>query len=394
METAKVKNKKMMSLAILFISALEMGGMGLMPSLAAIQADFPEVPTTVIQTMANWPGFAMLLGCAISTMLATKVSKKVLCQIGVAFSASIGLLGFFFNSSIFELFAWQTVLGLGFGLLMPTSNGIIAEQYAEEERAKLMGIQDLFTNGGGIYLTYVGGALAAVNWHMNYLAYLIGVIPLVLGCIYLPNDKPTVATNASKEHFSVAPKTWLYGVLIFVFINTYNVFGNNISFVIEERGIGTAAVSGTAMSMFLVGGMLGGVLFGPAESKLHDYTICLSFIVIPIGLLMIYFTNSILVVYLAAIIAGLSIGFAMPLALLGATNCNTVAAATMGCAVVHVAGQLGTVCSPWTYTPAASLFSDSASFRYLFGSIVSLVLCVLIAIAITVVNKAIAKKAA
>lgn len=394
METAKVKNKKMMSLAILFVSALQMGGMGLMPSLAAIQADFPEVPTTVIQTMANWPGFAMLLGCAISTMLATKVSKKVLCQIGVACSTSIGLLGFFFNSSIFELFAWQTVLGLGFGLLMPTSSGIIAEQYAEEERAKLIGTQNLFANGGGIYLTYVGGALAAVNWHMNYLAYLIGLIPLVLGCIYLPNDKPTVAGNAPKEQFKVAPKTWFYGVLIFVFINTYNVFSNNISFVIQERGIGSAAVAGTAMSLFLVGGMLGGLMFGPAEGKLHDYTICLSFIALSVGLLMIYFTGSIIVVYIAAVIAGLSIGFAMPLSLLGATNCNTVAAATVACAIVQAAGQLGTVCSPWTYTPAAALFSDSVSFRYLFAAIVSIILCVLVAIAITVVNKNIAKKAA
>ena len=306
-----VKNKKMMTLAILFVSALEMGGMGLMPSLAAIQADFPNVPTTVVQTMANWPGFAMLFGCAVSTLLATKVSKKVLCQIGVACSASIGLLGYFFNSSIFELFAWQTVLGLGFGLLMPTSNGIIAERYDEAERGKLMGIQDLFTNGGGIYLTYVGGALAAINWHMNYLAYLIGVIPLVLGCIYLPDDLPTAKENAPKEHFKVAPKTWMYGILIFIFINTYNVFGNNISFVVEERGIGSPAVAGTAMSMFLVGGMLGGLLFGPAEKKLHDYTICLSFIVIPVGLLMIYFLPSVFVVYVAAIIAGLSIGFAI-----------------------------------------------------------------------------------
>lgn len=391
---AKTSNKKMMTLAILFISALEMGGMGLMPSLASIQADFPDVPTTVIQTMANWPGFAMLLGCAVSTMLATKVSKKVLCQIGVACSASIGLLGFFFNSSIFELFAWQTVLGLGFGLLMPTSNGIIAEQYDESERGKLMGIQDLFTNGGGIYLTYVGGALAAINWHMNYLAYLIGVIPLVLGCIFLPHDVPVVKTSAPKEHFKVAPKTWMYGILIFIFINTYNVFGNNISFVIAERGIGSPAIAGTAMSMYLVGGMLSGLMFGPLEKKLHDYTICLSFLVIPAGLLLIYFFPSVAVVYVAAVIAGLSIGFAMPTTLLGATNCNTVAAATAGCAVVHVAGQLGTVCSPWTYTPAASLFNDTASFRFLFGSIVSLILCVIVALVITVVNKSLNKEKA
>lgn len=80
MENAKVSNKKLMSLAILFVSALEMGGMGLQPALADIAAAFPDIPTVWMQEMSNWPGFAMLLGCALSTLLATKVSKKALCQ--------------------------------------------------------------------------------------------------------------------------------------------------------------------------------------------------------------------------------------------------------------------------------------------------------------------------
>lgn len=164
MENAKVSNKKLMSLAILFVSALEMGGMGLQPALADIAAAFPDIPTVWMQEMSNWPGFAMLLGCALSTLLATKVSKKVLCQIGVGFVVAYAVLGFTLHTSFIQLMMWQTILGLGFGFLMPTSNGIIAENYAEDERGKLMGIQDLFTNGGGMYLTLIGGVLAAKAW--------------------------------------------------------------------------------------------------------------------------------------------------------------------------------------------------------------------------------------
>ena len=43
MENAKVSNKRLMSLAILFVSALEMGGMGLQPALADIAAAFPDL---------------------------------------------------------------------------------------------------------------------------------------------------------------------------------------------------------------------------------------------------------------------------------------------------------------------------------------------------------------
>ena len=76
--TGKVKSRAMMTLSILFISALEMGGMGLQPALAAIQQSFPDVPATVIQTMSNFPGFEMLIGCVISTLLSTRFINKVI----------------------------------------------------------------------------------------------------------------------------------------------------------------------------------------------------------------------------------------------------------------------------------------------------------------------------
>ena len=238
MENSKVKNRSMMTLAILFVSALEMGGMGLQPALADIAKAFPNVPTVWMQEMSNWPGFAMLLGCAISTLLATKISKKVLCQFGVALVVAYAVCGYLFHNSFLELMLWQTLLGLGFGFLMPTSNGIIAENYDEEGRSKIMGIQDLFTNGGGMYLTLVGGLLAARAWHNTYLAFLYALIPLVLGCIYFPADKPAKA-NGEKSHLKIAPITWLIGVIIFVFINSYGVMGANISFIITERGLGS-----------------------------------------------------------------------------------------------------------------------------------------------------------
>ena len=294
MENAKVSNKKLMSLAILFVSALEMGGMGLQPALADIAAAFPDIPTVWMQEMSNWPGFAMLLGCALSTLLATKVSKKALCQIGVGFVVAYAVLGFTLHSSFIQLMMWQTILGLGFGFLMPTSNGIIAENYAEDERGKLMGIQDLFTNGGGMYLTLIGGVLAAKAWNYTYLAFLYALIPLVLGCIYFPADKPAKASG-EKSHLKIAPITWLFGAIIFVFINSYGVMGANISFIITERGMGTAALTGTAMAIFLVGGMFGGLIFSPFEKKLREYVLCCGFIALVIGFLIIYFAQSLVI---------------------------------------------------------------------------------------------------
>lgn len=270
---------------------------------------------------------------------------------------------------------------------MPTSNGIIAENYAEDERGKLMGIQDLFTNGGGMYLTLIGGVLAAKAWNYTYLAFLYALIPLVLGCIYFPADKPAKASG-EKSHLKIAPITWLFGAIIFVFINSYGVMGANISFIITERGMGTAALTGTAMAIFLVGGMFGGLIFNPFEKKLREYVLCCGFIALVIGFLIIYFAQSLVILFIGAFVVGTSIGFEMPGTLLYATNYNTVEASTAGCAVIHMAGQLGTVCSALFYTPVAGLIKpNDTSFRFLFAACVCTALALLIALAVSITKK-------
>lgn len=42
-----MKSKKGLTITILFVSMLQMGGMGLAPSLASIAADMPEVPVSI-----------------------------------------------------------------------------------------------------------------------------------------------------------------------------------------------------------------------------------------------------------------------------------------------------------------------------------------------------------
>ena len=56
-----------------------------------------------------------------------------------------------------------------------------------------------------------------------------------------------------------------------------------------------------------------------------------------------------------------------------------------------MAGQIGTVLSAVIYTSAASIFSDAADFRFLFAAICCAVLCVLVAIVMTIANRSKAK---
>ena len=132
----------------------------------------------------------------------------------------------------------------------------------------------------------------------------------------------------------------------------------------------------------------GGLIFNPFEKKLHEYVLCCGFIALVIGFMIIYFAQSLVVLFIGAFIVGTSIGFEMPGTLLYATNYNTVEASTAGCAIIHMAGQLGTVCSALFYTPVAGLIKpNDTSFRFLFAACVCTALALLVALAVSITKK-------
>lgn len=73
------KNKTALRWTILAIALLQMGGMGLAPSLAAISADMPDVPVSIVQTITSFPAFVMIFVAMIVMKLSQKISKKQSC---------------------------------------------------------------------------------------------------------------------------------------------------------------------------------------------------------------------------------------------------------------------------------------------------------------------------
>lgn len=70
-----MKSKKGLTITILFVSMLQMGGMGLAPSLASIAADMPEVPVSIVQTLTSFPSFVMIFVCLIANKVIEYVGK-------------------------------------------------------------------------------------------------------------------------------------------------------------------------------------------------------------------------------------------------------------------------------------------------------------------------------
>ena len=109
-----MKSKKGLTITILFVSMLQMGGMGLAPSLASIAADMPEVPVSIVQTLTSFPSFVMIFVCLIANKVIEYVGKKRVLLTGAIAISAVGILGYLFNSSIVLLYCWAGLLGVGF----------------------------------------------------------------------------------------------------------------------------------------------------------------------------------------------------------------------------------------------------------------------------------------
>ena len=275
----KKLNKTALKWTILAIALLQMGGMGLSPSLAAISADMPEVPVSIVQTITSFPSFVMIFVCIAAIKLSEKFGKKRVLLFGEVSILAAGILGYLLHSSIVELYIWAALLGIGFGTILPTCSGILAENYDERERGGIMGIQSVFTNIGAMYLTYVGGALAVIKWNLNYLVYLIALLPLVMGILFIPADRGVSgAQSAAGETKKVrvgdlSRATWVYGAFTFLFMICYGVHSANIAFFVTEKNLGTAATVGTIMALCTIGGMAGGATFKYVNKVFDTYTL-------------------------------------------------------------------------------------------------------------------------
>ena len=391
----KKLNKTALKWTILAIALLQMGGMGLSPSLAAISADMPEVPVSIVQTITSFPSFVMIFVCIAAIKLSEKFGKKRVLLFGEVSILAAGILGYLLHSSIVELYIWAALLGIGFGTILPTCSGILAENYDERERGGIMGIQSVFTNIGAMYLTYVGGALAVIKWNLNYLVYLIALLPLVMGILFIPADRGVSgAQSAAGETKKVrvgdlSRATWVYGAFTFLFMICYGVHSANIAFFVTEKNLGTAATVGTIMALCTIGGMAGGATFKYVNKVFDTYTFSISYVLLILGFVLTIAANSLVMVLIGAVIVGMSISWTIPQTMLSLTNSNEVEATTMACSVGHIGGQIGTFCSSLVMTSITGLFSSSTTFRYVFTAVV----CAVLAVVEAVIIKAMRSKA-
>lgn len=125
---------------------------------------------------------AILSLSLLTGVFSSHVSRKKLIHAGIVLYIIGGFGGGLANSIPF-LLTMRAVLGIGVGILMPLSTGIIADFYTGDEKMKTMGFSSAATNLGAIITTLLAGILASYHWRASFYIYLLGIPVFLSFCL-------------------------------------------------------------------------------------------------------------------------------------------------------------------------------------------------------------------
>jgi MFS family permease len=346
---------------------------------------FPDKSLSAIQTAMSLPSLLSVVTGILSAVLvgAGIASKKTLTVIGVMLVALVGVLAPIFHTQFWQIIAFSVMIGLGMGLLIPTSQSIMMDNFDEKERQLISGFQFSFINLGGIIMSVLGGLMITLVWYGGYLLCLLLVPIAILAIIVLPKERryqtphdtssPNAPVKAGRSKLPVAVA--YYAAALFLFSLMYNVSAGNLSTHLAVNGLGNSATTGIATAVLMAGGVVSGTFFNKLSVKLDDHMIPLAFFILFLGYTLLnLFTSSLVLVLISVFVAGTAVCLCMPQCVFSVSKVvdptNSAMASTI---IASVAPGFGGFLSPVVFTNLTQwLGGSSTQFRFQFVGFIAL----------------------
>ena len=313
---ASSMNKLLLAITVLSVGLQDIAAGAISPAIYSICLAFPNVSTSTIQLVVTLPTLSICFVAPLYGWLSNKIQPRKLIILGLTLFVVAGCLPVCLNS-LPAIMVCRALLGVGTGITMPAALSIIPVFYSGKVRDKFIGFNQGIGSLGCIFMQAIGGFFADVNWHFSFLAYGVGIVSWILVVLFLP-DIPMDKLNAGVEkgeHVSIWKRVspGLYGLtavfvvcMVFVCMPT-----TNLDLMIQGRGIGTAASTGLALSVYTVGSFIGSVAFGYVKKVLKIYTFTVAYVLCGIGFVLLSLSGSMAAVFGSMIVAGLGMGCLM-----------------------------------------------------------------------------------
>ena len=369
------------------VSALtSLPGLAVSPILGELSTIFPHATELDIQMLTSLPSLLIIPFVLLAGKLAEKRDFIRLLRVGLWLFAASGVL-YLFSSRMWQLMAVSALLGIGAGLIIPLSTGLISRYFTGEYRVRQFGYSSAITNMTLVVATAVTGYLAEVHWRLPFAVYLLPLISLVLSA-YLEKDTASVTIKQAAAIIPPIQSTPVisgkYGIhirhlvqlMLFYGLVTYVVLAVtfNLPFLMEAHHF-SSGNSGLMISLFFLAIMAPGFMLDSLVKLLGNKTKLYSLLAIATGLLLIWISPTEWLIVPGCILVGLGYGIIQPLIYDKTVDTATPQKTTLALAFVMVMNYLAILLSPFITDFFQWIFhTGSQEFPFIFNLCITILI--------------------
>ncbi|WP_323687655.1 MFS transporter [Rhizobium sp. AN88] len=260
-------NSPSLKLTLLFVATLTiMAGTTVAPSLPAIEQSFLSTPNVEIMSrmVLTLPSVFVALCAPVAGVLADRFGRKRLLLGAILLYSLSGMSGLFADS-LAGLLVGRAFLGFAIGGIMTIGTALVGDYFEGPARERYLGLQQAFTQLGGVVFVVAGGLLADVHWRAPFAVYAVALLILPAALLFLrePARNNSHVKNGGEQAFAV--NWFLVAVLAlaaFLVNALFYTIPSQLPFFLRELGLFSGSVAGYAIGIFNLAGALMALNFG------------------------------------------------------------------------------------------------------------------------------------
>lgn len=372
-------------LAIWSVSAVtSLPGLAISPILEDLSRIFPSASELEIQMLTSLPSLLIIPFVLLSGWLSQRGESLALLAGGLAVFFASGVVCIF-AKDIRLLIVASSIMGIGAGVAVPYSTGLVVRYFTGDSRVRQLGISSAVNNLSLVLATAVVGWIATRDWHMAFIVYLLPAVSMVM-LLALRNAKAAPEPKES-DQMRQTRISWmrLTGLSLLYFVITFTtlVITFYLSFLLEKYRF-PQEFSSVMISLFFLAIMLPGFALNTIIRRLRSMTIFVSLVSIVVGLLLVGTVPDIPLMTLGVVLTGAGYGVLQPVIYDKTAIIAPPEAATKALSVVMTVNYIAVVVCPFVVDFAEKLFRQKEES---FPFVASAVLVAMVALLSLILRK-------
>lgn len=308
-----------------------LGAVLLAPVLPRLQDAFAGTPGVTVLVPVTLTAPALMIGllAPFAGRIVDAAGRRRLLIGALVVYALVGTAPLWLNS-LPLIVASRVGVGITEAAIMTCCTTLLADYFSGARRARIFGLQVVFTTVAATIFFGLGGALGNHSWRTPFWLYASSLVLAVAAAVLIWQPVPTaerIVERRAEVGQGLPPIPWqqlrrpvavsLFGGIVFYALIV------ELSFVLDGLGVTSPATIGQASALASLATAVGAIVFGWAVRLGVRILLPISFGLAGIGLLLVGLTHAVPGVLAGAVITSFGTGLLLPALLTWALSALT-----------------------------------------------------------------------